>query len=57
MPRRTRTQRRRRLEAYKQRQRERDLAQLVSALRVLWWQYEAGNAGYVDPKLVVWSAV
>lgn len=64
MPRRTRTQRQRRLEAYKQRQRERDLTQLVSALWVLWWQCEeandladqdADNAGYVDPKLTLRS--
>lgn len=64
MPRRTRTRKQRRLAAYAQRQRERDLTQLGRELRSLWWQYEAvnssegpraGNAGYADSELALWS--
>lgn len=68
MPRHTRTHKQRRLDAYKQRQREHDLTQLGRELRFLWWQYEAWNGltgdadgdldgarGYVDPKLAFWS--
>ncbi|MGH7928889.1 MAG: hypothetical protein ACREQV_13965 [Candidatus Binatia bacterium] len=59
MPRHTRTQRQRRLAAYSQRQRERDLCQLAAELRRLWRQYETtnyystdGDPGYIDPALV-----
>lgn len=57
MPRHTRTQRQRRLAAYAQGQRERELTRLAGVLHLLWWQYEAvnnpvdGAAGYVDPGL------
>lgn len=58
MPRRTRTQRQRRLEACAQRERDREVRRLAVQLRTLWRQYEAtaavdgGQDGYRDPQLM-----
>jgi len=61
MPRHTRNQPQRRLDAYTQRRSERRLRQLSGELRVLWRQHETANNSedqdteYVDPKLTLRS--
>lgn len=57
MPRHTRNQPQRRLDAYTQRRSEHRLRQLAGELRALWREYEAASnwaehaVEYVDPKL------